>query len=227
MASTNASGNDAAEILMRAGKLTFALTIRRRFFLVIATACAIMLAGTGYAVLSFRSQLIDMHERTVVSQPYENASAHDAAIAAIDSDIISVLIRLALVCGPFGVAFFVMALWLARGISRPLNELTGSLKQLADGDLDAEVGGGSRGDEVGAIARAVTEFRERLKANAAEKIAQESAKKAAQYEMMARQASAFQDEMLLTINRVCSMASDLKKSANGLGHAAGSTQQLT
>jgi methyl-accepting chemotaxis protein len=73
----------------------------------------------------------------------------------------------------------------------------------------------------------VEEFRERLKANAAERLALETANETRRRELMARLASEFQEAMVATINRVCGMACDLEKSANGLGHAAGSTQQLT
>lgn len=210
---------------MRAGKQTFALTIGRRFLLVIVSACTIMLAGTGYAVLSFRAQLIDMQQHAVASQ--QTASDSEVSTDAIDREIFNVIIRLILVCGPFGVLFIVMAFRWARGISHPLNRLTESLNQLAAGDLDATVEGSARGDEVGAIARAVEEFRERLKASAAERCALETANETRRRDLMARLASEFQEAMVATINRVCGMARDLEKSANGLGHAAGSTQQLT
>jgi methyl-accepting chemotaxis protein len=166
-----------------------------------------------------------MQQNAVASQ--QTARDSEASTVAIDHEILNVIIRLMLVCGPFGALFIVMAFRWARGISHPLNRLTESLNQLAAGDLDATVEGSARRDEVGAIARAVEEFRERLKANAAERLALETANETRRREIMARLASEFQEAMVATINRVCGMACDLEKSANGLGHAAGSTQQLT
>jgi methyl-accepting chemotaxis protein len=44
--------------------------------------------------------------------------------------------------------------------SRPLVALSRSMSRLAEGDLDAEVRGAERGDEIGAMARALATFRE-------------------------------------------------------------------
>ncbi|WP_181706414.1 methyl-accepting chemotaxis protein [Chthonobacter rhizosphaerae] len=46
-------------------------------------------------------------------------------------------------------------------VTRPLGQITGSLARLASGDLDAEVIGADRGDEVGALARALATFKAR------------------------------------------------------------------
>jgi methyl-accepting chemotaxis protein len=48
----------------------------------------------------------------------------------------------------------------ARSVSRPISGLTTTMEALADGDLDVEVRGGQRRDEIGAMARAVEVFRE-------------------------------------------------------------------
>ncbi|MEO6394391.1 MAG: methyl-accepting chemotaxis protein [Devosia sp.] len=51
--------------------------------------------------------------------------------------------------------------WLfARSIAKPLTRLTGTMEALAEGDLAVDVRGAERGDEVGAMARAVEIFRE-------------------------------------------------------------------
>jgi methyl-accepting chemotaxis protein len=48
----------------------------------------------------------------------------------------------------------------ARSVSRPISRLTTTMEKLADGDLDVEVRGADRKDEIGAMARAVEVFRE-------------------------------------------------------------------
>lgn len=57
---------------------------------------------------------------------------------------------------------FVMALsaWLVRRSLTPLGDVTRTVTQLADGNLDAEIGHTGRGDEIGAIARALAVFRD-------------------------------------------------------------------
>jgi methyl-accepting chemotaxis protein len=48
----------------------------------------------------------------------------------------------------------------ARSLTRPITALTGSMKSLAEGNLDVEVEGGNRRDEIGEMARTVEVFRE-------------------------------------------------------------------
>ncbi|WP_323015057.1 methyl-accepting chemotaxis protein [Devosia sp.] len=61
--------------------------------------------------------------------------------------------------GLLAIAALLGALF-ARSISRPISQLTDTMAALADGDLEAEVRGAGRGDEIGAMARAVEVFRE-------------------------------------------------------------------
>ena len=63
----------------------------------------------------------------------------------------------------------------SRTITRPITRLTGTMEALAQGDLDVEVRGADRSDELGAMARAVEVFRENGK-----KVAQLTEAEAAQ-----------------------------------------------
>jgi methyl-accepting chemotaxis protein len=62
---------------------------------------------------------------------------------------------------------------IARGISRPLRELTDVAERITGGDLDVKVNADTRGDEVGALARAFDRMARSLRrmANMAEQIA--------------------------------------------------------
>lgn len=80
-------------------------------------------------------------------------------------------------------------------ISRPLSRMTGRMEALAGGHLDAEIEGQSRGDEIGAMAKAVQVFKDNaLALKAAEAAAEEERRRAeeerarneAQREMNAR-----------------------------------------
>jgi methyl-accepting chemotaxis protein len=53
-----------------------------------------------------------------------------------------------------------LSLWFARSVTRPITRLTSTMKALAEGDLEAEVTGAGRSDEVGEMARTVEVFRD-------------------------------------------------------------------
>jgi len=81
---------------------------------------------------------------------------HDSAVAdAVHTRNMAIGISLAT-----AVALALAGWVLARGISRPVNALTGAMRRLADGDLDVAVPALDRNDEVGHMARAVAVFRE-------------------------------------------------------------------
>lgn len=58
------------------------------------------------------------------------------------------------------VLSIVFAILLSKAISNPVNQMTEVMTNLAEGNLDVEVEGTSRGDEVGRIAKAVLVFKE-------------------------------------------------------------------
>ncbi len=53
-----------------------------------------------------------------------------------------------------------LAFLIGRLITRPIVQITGAMRQLADGDLDVEVAGADRRDEIGAMASAMTVFKD-------------------------------------------------------------------
>ncbi|MFD2647617.1 methyl-accepting chemotaxis protein [Devosia albogilva] len=54
----------------------------------------------------------------------------------------------------------VVGMLFARSLTKPISRLTSTMEALAEGDLDVEVRGAQRQDEIGAMARAVEVFRE-------------------------------------------------------------------
>ena len=74
---------------------------------------------------------------------------------------------------------------LSRAITRPINAITQSMTRLAEGDLETDIAGSSRGDEIGAMARAVSVFKdtalEREKLQANEHAEQQRREQKAQY----------------------------------------------
>ncbi len=61
------------------------------------------------------------------------------------------------------LAIGAVALLVTRGVSRSLAALTHSMDRLRGGDLDADIDGAGRPDEIGVIARSVTQFRNLLR----------------------------------------------------------------
>jgi methyl-accepting chemotaxis protein len=70
-------------------------------------------------------------------------------------------ITIALTASGIALAVGLFFAWfIGRGISRPVNALTSAMEALAAGNLETEVAGGNRGDELGQMAKAVLVFRD-------------------------------------------------------------------
>jgi methyl-accepting chemotaxis protein len=70
-------------------------------------------------------------------------------------------ITIALAASGIALAVGLFFAWfIGRGISRPVNSLTSAMEALAAGNLETEVEGGERGDELGQMAKAVLVFRD-------------------------------------------------------------------
>jgi len=127
----------------------------------------------------------------------------------------------------FGLAIAAAAMAFAFfGISRPLNALTGSMKELAGGNFDVVLPGLGRKDEVGAIAGAVEDFKlkaaekARLEADATlrRQKAEAEAEAAAQAKIAAEQARAAEEQARKTEEQqqaFSSLADGLTRLAKG------------
>jgi methyl-accepting chemotaxis protein len=126
----------------------------------------------------------------------------------------------------FGVVLFgltVLSLLIARGIARPIGGMTGAMTRLAAGDLDTEIGGTERTNELGAMARAVAVFRDnaierrRLEAEAAGAAARAAAERR---RTMHELADAFEQRVGSVVAMVSSAATELEAAAQTLSAAA-------
>ncbi|UHC19330.1 methyl-accepting chemotaxis protein [Methylobacterium currus] len=115
--------------------------------------------GAQAAILRER----DGHLASLVAAAH---AAGDGELARIGSERraaeILLLVGVALAAS-LGIA---AALWLARGIVRPIGQLGAAMRALAAGDLSVAVPARERRDEIGGMARAVGVFREALVAKA-------------------------------------------------------------
>ncbi len=87
------------------------------------------------------------------------------------------------------VVTIAIGMFIARGISRPIQLMTGNMNRLATGDLAVVIGGTDRQDEVGAMARALEVF----KSNAEERIALEKEQEIAKERAAAERRQAMLD----------------------------------
>ncbi|MEP1575956.1 methyl-accepting chemotaxis protein [Roseibium album] len=147
------------------------LSIKGRFVAMVLTAAVIMMAGTAFAFFSFRQAMLEKIGTPAGAQAFVS----DNVAGNIDTLILDQMVTIGLVVSPVGLAFLAMALLLAIGIARPLARLQNGLDKLSTGDLDIEIVGNDRSDEIGAIARSVTAFRENLAQQAKEQARQELA----------------------------------------------------
>ena len=116
------------------------------------------------------------------------------------------------------------------GISRPIARLNGAMDRMAKGELDIEVPGATRGDEIGDMAKTITVIREN---SAREALAKQEEAKRADIERAARRktdmaklADEFEGAVGEIVETVSSAATELEASANTLTRSAETTQQL-
>jgi methyl-accepting chemotaxis protein len=117
------------------------------------------------------------------------------------------------------------------GISRPLTRLNGALGKMAAGELDIEIPGADRGDEVGDIAKTVVVIRK----NAEQKARVEAEAKADQDQIAAKRRKAdmikladdFESAVGEIVETVSSASTELEASATTLTATAERAQELT
>jgi methyl-accepting chemotaxis protein len=142
--------------------------------------------------------------------------------AARDTMILMTLAVLVLAVG--------FALWIGRGISRPMTALTGIMGKLAAGDVEVEIAGRRRSDELGRMAEAVQVFKDNAVAMAklrAEQTEIERRSETERRQAMARMASAFEANVGGIVEAVTQSAMQMQETAHSLSATADGTRQRT
>lgn len=195
------------------------LSINGRFVIMVATAALIMMGGTAFAFYTFREALIynlgspELAERFVSSDLVRN----------IDGLILDGAIGVAIVVAPVGLLFLALAVFLAFGLGRPLKRLQHGLDRLSDGDLDIEIDGTDRSDEIGSIARSVTEFRIKL----VEKAEQDAAERQRSQKRADDERAALMADIALDFERsVIGVANSLIEAGKSVGEHSDKLQTV-
>jgi methyl-accepting chemotaxis protein len=134
---------------------------------------------------------------------------------------VSAVVFLVIGAGICGVAF---------GVIRPIAQMTDVMKGLAGGDLSVSVPALSRGDEVGAMARAVQVFKDnamRVQSMEAEQASLKQKADAERKAAMQQMADGFDSAIGKIIQTVSSASSELESSAGQLTKTAEVTQMLS
>ncbi len=125
----------------------------------------------------------------------------------------------------FFAAVFYVLIVVQHGTIKPLRGLTATMRKLATRDLTVEIGGATRGDEIGALARSLAVFRDgMIKANelaATQEIEQQAKEQRARVlEALAR---TFEAKVGGLVSRLSSSSSELETTAQSMSATAAQT----
>ena len=148
----------------------------------------------------------------------------------LDAQVSSSTQRSLIAAGLILLLMLAVSMFIARGITRPLQRMTIAMKKLAGGKLDVEVPGIGRRDEVGEMAEAVEIF----KSNATARQGLEAEQKEVETRAVARRkadmhklADDFEGAVGAIIETVSSSSTELEASASTLTATAERAQELT
>ncbi|MBN9602035.1 MAG: MCP four helix bundle domain-containing protein [Afipia felis] len=139
--------------------------------------------------------------------------------------VIVAVASIAILLGILAVAYVI------GGIVRPLSNLNAAMAKMAQGDLNSEISGIDRRDEIGAMAKTIGVICEKARQEAADKqevaSREEAVRTAARKEEMQQIAGAFDAATGAILDAVSSASVELEASAHSLTQTAGSTQDLS
>ena len=111
---------------------------------------------------------------------------------------------------------------IARSIARPLSVITATIKQVADGANDVEVPHIERGDEIGALARAIQIFKEAMDRNRKlnSQVLQDSEAREARTRHIEKSVEEFRGAMEAVVRAVASSATSMRDTAQSIAKVA-------
>ena len=153
-------------------------------------------------------------------------AARKTAATAQEDAMSAMIIAIALVVVATA-AGIVVAVLIARSITKPVNAMTGAMDKLSRGEKNTEIPATERKDEIGVMARAVLVFRDAL--IEAERLQNEAARtqeeRNRRAEKVAEITSSFEKAVEAMVSAVASAATELQSTAEGLSATATQTSQ--
>ncbi|MGJ5007774.1 methyl-accepting chemotaxis protein [Bradyrhizobium sp. SZCCHNS3002] len=153
----------------------------------------------------------------------KDTTAYEAAAASAQQQLIigTVVILLLAV---------IVALFVARGISRPLVAITAVMHRLSSGDTEVAIPGGQRKDELGTMAQAVDVFRRNMIETASLRESQEATQHRAEQEKQALQrqmADRFEADVKGVVSSVAKATADMERVVHEITVSVNGTSQRT
>lgn len=193
-----------------------------RNYLTINQARAIEVTGLPQEVLSKFDQTAEELEaalRTIIVQSLADKEA------ALDRFVMAIVISICLLI--ISAVFF--GVMLTRVIAGPISRITGVMGQLADGQLDLEIRGSDRKDEIGGMARAVEVFRQNAmqQKEMQERDAQMQEQERQRHNAMERLARDFDTKMKKGLSVVSDSVQQVREAASQMAGNATETGALS
>jgi len=172
------------------------------------------------AAMQAQAQLTAIRD-TLAVEYRSSFEAKETALSAAKSRPLAIGIVVIAVVGA-------MVMGLSRGIIGPLGELRHAMARLVDGDLDVAIGGTGRRDEIGAMAQAVTVFKENAGRVRELQRSQEEMRQRAEserHQTMLTLAADLESRMGRVSNQVATAANKMNGTAQTMAGIADATSQ--
>jgi methyl-accepting chemotaxis protein len=160
-------------------------------------------------------------EPVAVLEVIKDTTAYEAAAASAQRELIFGTIAILFVA-------VLVALFVARGISRPMVAITAVMHRLSSGDTGVTIPGGDRKDELGTMAQAVDVFRHNMIETQSLREAQEAAQQQAELEKQALQrqmADRFETDVKGVVSAVARATKDMERVVGEITASVDGTSQ--
>jgi len=215
------AGSRGAEMRQAVAEIT-ALTERfaqavQRLISVGASIGALANGDVAAAAEAAETRIVALAARA--SEEQRRAEAEVSRLVNLAERVVGVI---AAVCIAMGLTF---AWIVARSVGDPMRNMTTVMHALADGDTSAQVGYSGRGDEIGAMARAMDVFRDnRIAADRMEaEQRQHQIARARRVEVIEALTDTFEEKVRELINQVSAASASLLSTANEMSHVVTQT----
>lgn len=148
----------------------------------------------------------------------------------IQRDVMNETLNLGYIVVALLLGGILIAILIGRSITKPIQNITGTMKELADGNLNVTVNMADRKDEIGAMARTVQIFQDNAKQIDKLKTEQEEAERRAAVEKkkaMEQLADDFEKSVGHVVSVVASAATQLQASSKNLSEMSDQTSRQT
>ncbi|MGJ4926610.1 methyl-accepting chemotaxis protein [Bradyrhizobium sp. HKCCYLS2038] len=153
----------------------------------------------------------------------KDTTAYEAAAASAQQQLIAGTLVILLLA-------VIVALFVARGISRPLIAITAVMHRLSSGDTEVVIPGGQRKDELGTMAQAVDVFRRNMIETSSLREAQEATQQQAERDKQALQrqmADRFEADVKGVVSAVATATADMERVVQEITVSVNGTSQRT